>query len=183
MPDGTEEDVDEPPAAGGGEEDAGTSEEASRPPEGLADEGTMVGAWDGRSPSGYWRISAVALVAIALIGFLVNAIGGNYAYVPDVDAMEDLLVFDWSHNVLHALLAVIAIVFGFTGLRTSEASKPTAGVIGVVYLLLGIAGFFGGFVDWLDDLVGLRLELGENLLHIVLGAWGAFVGFVTEDPY
>lgn len=198
MPDGTEEDVDETPAeepGGDGTDEAvdesraadtggpATEEEPSRPPEGFADEGTTVGAWDWQSPSGYWRISAIALVAVALIGIVANLIEGNYAYVPDVEAMENILVFDWAHNVVHVGLAAIALVFGFTGLRTSDASKPTAGVIGVVYLLLGVAGFFGGFVDLLDDLVGLHLEVGENILHLVLGAWGAFVGFVSDDPY
>lgn len=182
MPDGTEEEADETPTeeASGGEE---AESEASRPPEGFADEGTTVGAWSPSTPSGYWRISAVLLAAVAVLGLIVNAIGGNYAYVPDVEAMEDILVFDWAHDIVHVVLALIAVAFGFTGLRTSDASKPTAGVVGVVYLALGIAGFFGGFVDFLDDLLGLHLEAGENVLHLVLGAWGALVGFVTDDPY
>lgn len=196
MPNGTEEDVDENRTTGGGEGTTGTepstgtepdrtegTDEPSRPPEGFADEGTTVGAWDWRSPSGYWRISGILLAAIAVTGFVVNAIGGNYAYVPDVEAMENILVFDWAHNVLHTVLAAIALVFGFTGLRTSGASKPTAGVIGVVYLLLGIAGFFGGFVTLLEDFTTLHLEIGENILHLFLGAWGAYVGFVSEAEY
>lgn len=190
MPDGTEEDVDEPRAGSPGgeaETDAGTTSgedsQASRPPEGFADEGTHVGAWDASTPSGYWRISAILLAFIAVAGFVVNAIGGNYAYVPDVQAMEDILVFDWAHNVLHTVLALIAIVFGFTGLRTSGASKTTAGVIGIVYLLLGVAGFVGGFVDMLEEFTTLHLELGENILHLILGGWGAYVGFVSDAEY
>lgn len=195
MPDGTEDDADETPAETGGgatEEDVDEApareteeaeEEPSRPPEGFADEGTTVGAWDWDSPSGYWRVSAIALVAVALIGIVANFLEGSPAWVPDVDWMQDVLAFDWAHNVVHVVLAAIALVFGFTGLRTSDASKPVAGVIGVVYLLLGIAGFFGGFVDLLDDLVALHLEVGENVFHLVLGAWGAFVGFVSDAPY
>jgi len=181
MPNGTEEDTDEAPGAGHGGD--GPDEEPSQPPEGFADEGTTVGAWDLDTPSGYWRISGILLALIALAGFVVNAIGGNYAYVPNVEAMENILVFDWAHNLLHTVLAAIALAFGFTGLRTSDASKPTAGVIGVVYLLLGIAGFAGGFVDVLEGLTTLHLELGENVLHILLGAWAAFVGFVSDAPY
>lgn len=187
MPDGTEEDVDETPATEPGEEGAmandpgaeQTDEEPSRPPEGFADEGTHVGAWDPKTPSGYWRISAIALAAVALAGIILNAVleGQPYWISPD------FLRFDWAHNGLHVVLALIAVVFGWTGLRTSDASKPVAGVIGVVYLALGVAGFFGGFVDFLDDLVGLHLELGENVFHIVLGAWGAFVGFISGAEY
>jgi hypothetical protein len=178
MPNGTEE--DEPPADEPGGEG---SEDASRPPEGFADEGTTVGINDPSTPSGYWRISGIALAAIAILGIAINLVGGNYAYVPDVDVMENILVFDWAHNVVHVLLAAIALAFGFTGLRTSDASKPTAGVIGVVYLALGVAGFFTGFTELLDDLVGLGLETGENILHLVLGAWGAYVGFLSDAPY
>jgi hypothetical protein len=107
MPNGTEEDTDEAPGTGHGGD--GPAEEPSQPPEGLADEGTTVGAWDLDTPSGYWRVSGILLALVALAGFVVNAVGGNYAYVPNVEAMENILVFDWAHNLLHTVLAAIAL--------------------------------------------------------------------------
>lgn len=144
-------------------------------------EPSSAGVWDLETPTGYWRISGIALAAIAVIGLIVNAIGGNQAYVPDVEFMESILVFDWAHDVVHVVLAAIALGFGFTALRTHELSRPLAGAVGVVYVLLGIAGFVPAFVDFLNDLVQLHLEIGENVIHLLLGAWGVYVGFVAED--
>lgn len=168
----------------GSEEPATQTEEPTRPPEGFVEETEKRGVWDPSSPSGYWRISAIVLVAVALLGIVLNLLGeGSQNYFPSWEFMESVLVFDWPHNIVHIGLAAIALVFGFTGLRTSQASKPTAGVIGVVYLLLGIAGFFPAFADLLADGVGLHLEIGENIFHLLLGGWGAFVGFVSDEPF
>lgn len=175
MPESGESDETEEP------EEAGEFEEAEEPERGAGEPDDD--PWDPMRASGYWRITAIALTAVALLGLIVNAIGGNNAYTPDIELMESILVFDWAHDIVHVALAGIAIAFGFTALRTEDFSKPVAGTIGVVYLLLGVAGFIPGFVDLLDDLIMLHLEAGENILHLLLGAWGAYVGFLSDEPY
>ncbi len=126
----------------------------------------------------YWRVSAIALGAVAVLGIALTAIGGNNAYVPNVEAMESILVFDWAHNIVHVGLFAIAAAFGF-GSFSQALSANVAKVIGVVYLALGVAGFVPGVVETLDSLIGLHLEAGENILHIALGSWGAYAGFTS----
>lgn len=125
----------------------------------------------------YWKVSALALAAVALLGIIINAIGGNNAYTPDAAVMESILVFDWTHNVVHVLLAGVAFAFGYTALKDGKLSKTMAATIGVVYLGLGIFGFVPAVADGLDSLLGLSLEAGENVIHLALGAWGAYAGF------
>lgn len=124
----------------------------------------------------YWRVSGIALAAVALLGIIVNAVGGNNAYVPDVAFMESFLVFDWTHNVVHVVLAAIALTFGF-GSFSDALSANMAKIIGVTYLGLGVLGFVPAVVDGLDSLLALHLETGENLVHLTIGAWGAYAGF------
>jgi hypothetical protein len=126
----------------------------------------------------YWRVSAIALAVVALLGIVVNAIGGNNAYVPDVEFMESFLVFDWTHNVVHVALAAVAGVFGF-GNFSSELSANVAKVVGIVYIALGFLGFVPPVTDFLSSALGLSLEVGENLIHLVLGAWGTYAGFTA----
>lgn len=126
----------------------------------------------------YWKTSAIALAAVALLGIIVNAIGGNFAYTPDVGAMEGILVFDWTHNVVHVLLAAIAGAFGF-GSFSSKLSANAAKVVGIVYLALGVLGFVPAVTGLLESTLGLGLEVGENLIHVTLGAWGAYAGFTA----
>lgn len=126
----------------------------------------------------YWRVSAIALAAVALLGITLTAIGGNNAYVPNVEAMESILVFDWTHNIVHVALAAVAALFGFASI-SQGVSANAAKIVGVVYIGLGVAGFVPGVVEALDSLIGLHLEAGENVIHLTLGVWGAYAGFTS----
>lgn len=114
-------------------------------------------------PVVYWRVSAFALAAVALLGILLSATG-NGALLGD-----GFLAFDWPHNVLHVVLAGAAFLFGFANLPGTLV-KTAAMVFGFVYAGLGVLGFF------LADVGPIHLELGENLVHILLGAWGLAAG-------
>jgi hypothetical protein len=126
----------------------------------------------------YWQVSGIALTAVALLGIIVNLIGGNNAYVPDVEFMTSFLVFDWTHNVVHVALAAVALAFGF-GSFSEVLSANAAKIVGVVYIGLGVLGFVPAVTSLLDSLLGLGLEVGENLIHLALGAWGAYAGFTA----
>jgi len=117
-------------------------------------------------PRTYWRISAFALAATALLGIVLNAIGQGALLAP-------FLAFDWTHNVVHAALAGAAFLFGF-GRVPATAVRAFAVVFGIVYGALGILGLF------VADLGILHLELGENLVHIVLSAWALAAGLTGK---
>ena len=120
-------------------------------------------------PTVYWRASAFALTAVALLGIVLSALG-----------QEDLLgagflAFDWGHNILHVVLAAAAFLFGFANLPAGLV-RTFAIVFGFVYGALGVLGFF------VSDLGGfIHLELGENLVHLLLGAWGLVAGFGSRN--
>lgn len=116
------------------------------------------------NPVIYWRVSAFALTATALLGIILNATGAENALG------KDFLAFDWTHNVLHVVLALAAFVFGFAALP-GNIVKTFAIVFGFVYLGLGVIGFF------MTDVGPIGLELGENLVHILLGGWALVAGF------
>ena len=111
----------------------------------------------------YWRVSGIALAAVAVLGIVLNAV--DQATLLGAD----FLAFDWTHNIVHVVLAGIALTMGFTTVAQAS-SKMIALVIGVVYGLLGVVGFF------MADIGPIHLELGENIVHLVLGAWGIVAG-------
>ncbi len=120
------------------------------------------------NPRIYWRISAFALSAVALLGIGVNTITGEVTGIPS------FLEFDWAHNILHIILAAAAFVFGFAPVP-GQVSKVFAIVFGFVYLGLGILGLAMGMTSTLLGIIGL--ELGENLVHVLLGTWALIAGF------
>lgn len=117
----------------------------------------------------YWRVSGIALAALAGIGILLVAID-------QAALLGGFLTFDTAHNLVHALLAGVAIALGF-GSAPAALRRNLAKAVGVVYLLLAVVGFVSASTFGLGALLGLHLELGENLVHLLLGAWGAYAGF------
>lgn len=117
-------------------------------------------------PRTYWRVSAFALAATALLGIVLNALGEG-------DLLAPFLAFDWTHNIVHIALAGAAFYFGFANLAGATV-RTFAVVFGIVYGLLGVLGFF------IADLGILHLELGENLIHLVLAAWAITSGLMAR---
>lgn len=120
------------------------------------------------NPLTYWRVSAFALTAVALLGIVLNAIGEG-------DLLgKNFLAFDWTHNIVHVVLAIAAFIFGFAALP-GNVVKTFAIMFGFVYAGLGVLGFF--VTDGVFGSGNVALELGENLVHILLGAWALVAGF------
>lgn len=114
----------------------------------------------------YAKITGIALAAVALLGIVLNAIG-----------TEDLLganflAFDWTHNIVHVVLAAVALYVGF--MAPANICNLYAKVFGIVYAGLGVTGFFWTGIS----ATVLHLELGENLVHILIGVWGIAAGFL-----
>lgn len=110
----------------------------------------------------YWRASAYLLAAAAVAGALLNAITGEVVGIPNV------LMFDWAHNGLHAVLAAASFTFGYAALKPAIV-RGAAITFGIIYGGLGVLGLILGLEAELFGLIGI--ELGENLLHVGLGAW------------
>ena len=119
----------------------------------------------------YWATSAALLSALAGIGFYAVA-----RHTPVV-AARDVLVFDTTQNVAHAVLAAVSLVMAFV---PDRFAMPGARVAGISYLGLAALGFVSGSLFGLGTRVGLRLELAENGVHLALGAWGTLVGYQTK---
>ncbi|MEA3199694.1 MAG: hypothetical protein QOE90_1122 [Thermoplasmata archaeon] len=121
----------------------------------------------------FWRASALLLVALTALGVWLESIhravqlGGYWG-------------FDRAGDILHGALALLAIAFA-TGLVPERVSRPAAGWTGVALLGLATLGFLSGRLFGLGPLVGLHLELAENVAHLALGAWAVRIGFAEGD--
>lgn len=75
-----------------------------------------------------------------------------------------------AHNLVHLVSGAIALYFGFAG--SARAAKGFCLIFGIVYLLLGIAGWFMGTgPEHLFHVGGEMLTLGkvDHIIHILLG--------------
>ncbi len=112
-----------------------------------------------RSPN---RLVAVIFGAVyllvALLGFLVTG-GADFAG-PNGTLLLGIFEVNWLHNIAHLLIGA-ALLIG--GLSSISAAKSVNGIVGAVYLLLGIVGFF--IVDTPADI--LALNTADHFLHLV----------------
>lgn len=132
-------------------------------------------------PLVYWRVSAFALTAVALLGILMAALfGGGHNSAHDQPLAFDgnqVLGLTWTHNIVHVVLAAAAFVFGFANLP-GKAVKTFAILFGFVYLGLGILGFI--VANPLGTGLALNLGAALNVTHILLGGWALTAGFAAR---
>jgi hypothetical protein len=75
-----------------------------------------------------------------------------------------------AHNLVHLVSGAIALYFGFAG--SAAAARGFCLIFGVVYLLLGVCGWFlGTGPEHLLHLGGEMLTLGkvDHIIHVGLG--------------
>lgn len=109
------------------------------------------------------------------IGFLLVGIIGFFA--PHMLGMHLTL----AHNIVHLVTGAISLWLGLKG--TVSAARTFCIVFGLVYLLLGVAGFVVGTGDEkMLELIPGQLMFGrmDHIVHVLLGAIYLIGGFGTK---
>jgi hypothetical protein len=102
----------------------------------------------------YAQIIGVVLILVGLVGLVV----GDQVWlgILNVDILEDVV-----HLITGGLLAYV----GF-GRVDQELTRTVVGVLGVIYLVVGVLGFV---VPMIFELIPHGYTLFDNLLHLALG--------------
>jgi hypothetical protein len=106
------------------------------------------------------------MVVVGLLGFAVPSFMGLH-----LSAL---------HNVLLLLSGAAAIYFGVKA--TPVAARAFCLVFGMLYGLLGVAGFVVGGMDFALTIIPGALVLGtmDHLFHLIMGATFLVVGWVER---
>ena len=101
------------------------------------------------------KILGVVFVLVGICGFIMPTLLGAHL-TP-------------AHNLVHIVSGAIALFFGFAG--SASGARGFCLVFGVVYLLLGVAGWFIGEGPDRMFNVGTLLMFGkvDHLFHVLLG--------------
>ena len=113
----------------------------------------------------YCQVTGIVLLIAAVLGIAGFAIPGLVS------------LNDPGEIVLHIVLGAASSFVGFSKGGYGDWALRYAKVLGPFYLLLGLLGFV------IPDLIPgfIHLDLGCNIGHVGLGAWGIWVGyFVTQ---
>lgn len=120
-----------------------------------------------RGPATMFALAFGAVyLAVGILGFFVTGFDDWVA----TDTDELLLWFELNplHNVVHLLVGGALLAAGATGERGARAISL---LVGAVYLVVGVAGFYATGSDWNV----LALNTADNWLHIgtAIVAFGA----------
>ena len=81
---------------------------------------------------------------------------------------------------IHIVVGAIALIIGLTNSRQSMLPRTYARWISVFFLLLTIVGYIRPAL--LGDPSLLFLSPGDNMVHLIAGLWGAYVGYFAPPP-
>ena len=124
----------------------------------------------------YARITGPVVLLVGILG-IVSQATGYYGYFGDSRTdTSAFLLWDYTHSAIHVGLGIAAIAAGYF---TLISPLLFARVIGAVYVVLGVLGFVNGDLFVGASLGGLHVELGENIIHLALGAAGLVAGFLV----
>jgi len=114
------------------------------------------------------KILGVVFILVGLCGFAAPNLLGTH--------------LSTTHNLVHLISGAVALYFGFAA--TLSAARLFCIVFGIVYALLGVAGFLlgSGPDRMFEALASLGLHLGtmDHVVHILLGAVFLVGGFLTK---
>jgi len=111
-------------------------------------------------------ILGVVFILVGIVGFFAPTLMGTH--------------LSTTHNLVHIISGALALYFGMAG--TLSAARLFCIIFGIVYALLGVAGFLlGSGADRMlaiDDL--LMLGTMDHVVHILLGIVFLVGGFLTR---
>ena len=101
------------------------------------------------------KILGVVFVIVGIAGFISHDLLGAH--------------LNLAHNVVHIVSGALALYFGFAG--SAGAARGFCLLFGLVYLLLGVVGWFMGTGPEHMFNVSTLLMLGkmDHIIHILLG--------------
>ena len=107
----------------------------------------------------YAQIVGVVLLLVGIIGlFSATLLGARTTVI---------------HNLIHLVSGAIGAYTGFSG----SGYRSFAQIFGAVYTLVGIIGFV---TPGTLGSLGVPVNTVYNLIHLVIGVWGVWVGFGKE---
>jgi hypothetical protein len=126
------------------------------------------------TPRGFLMTGGVVLLVLGLIGFVI--LNGS----PQQSLLGSFFWLDNSENFAHVALGVVALAALYVpGLNSALEPyyKWIVILVGVIALFFGVYGFLVAGATTPNTFGLTNLELGDNLLHLVVAAWAFLAAF------
>ncbi|MEO6349358.1 MAG: hypothetical protein ABIP53_01780, partial [Candidatus Limnocylindrales bacterium] len=128
------------------------------------------------TPRGFLIVGGAVLLILGLLGFVILK-----------DPSLSFFWLDTSENIAHTVLGLVALAAVFVpGLNVALTPyyRWIVILVGVIALFFGVYGFLlpAGSAGTPNTFGLANLELGDNLLHLVVAAWAFLAAFWSSEP-
>lgn len=121
------------------------------------------------NPKQFLMVGGSVLLLLGVLGYVLpggQIIGGTWFLTT-------------GENIAHLVLGLVALVAAYT--LDAKMQKMLTQVVAVVALFFGVYGFFVSNVPPMNTFGTVNLETPyDNVLHLVVGAWAAYVGWISK---
>jgi hypothetical protein len=127
------------------------------------------------TPKGFLMVGGLVLLVLGLIGFVFLKGSATES------ALGSFFWLDNSENYAHLALGIVALAAVYVpGLNSALAPyyRWIVILVGLIALFFGVYGFIANDPTPNANTFGLtNLELGDNLLHLIVAAWAFAAAF------
>ena len=131
------------------------------------------------TPKGFLMSGGVVLLLLGLIGFVF--LNGSATQ----SALGSFFWLDNSENIAHLALGIVALAAVYVpGLNSALAPyyRWIVILVGLIALFFGVYGFLvAGDASGKNTFGLANLELGDNLLHLIVAAWAFAAAFWAQQ--
>jgi len=126
------------------------------------------------TPKGFLTVGGVVLLVLGLIGFVF--LKGS----PTESALGSFFWLDNAENYAHLALGIVALAAVYVpGLNSALAPyyRWIVILVGLIALFFGVYGFIANGAAPTNTFGLTNLELGDNLLHLIVAGWAFAAAF------
>lgn len=114
------------------------------------------------------------LLIVGILGFF-PVLGGSATQSGSL--LFGLLAVNLMHNLVHIVTGLLGLFAAYY--ENGEYARTYALVFGIVYALVTILGFFVAPGMAIGYLLGVAVNLGENIVHLLIAVAGLAAYFAT----
>ena len=126
------------------------------------------------TPRGFLMTGGIVLLVLGLLGFVI--LNGS----PQQSLLGSFFWLDTSENIAHVALGVVALAALYVpGLNSALEPyyKWIVILVGLIALFFGVYGFLVASAAQPNTFGLTNLELGDNLLHLIVAAWAFLAAY------